>query len=265
MRRKREISRANGVCTVMNQVKIVCVTQLWYAAMHRRSDLWISVWCSKRKSKPKHVFLLVWIAALVDNQSQSQRANTSVWKLALIWHPRTFLVEQMLCGELLHKSACEERHVTWMGGQRNMFSPATLFLGPVRCVADWSGIVFFVKAWPSEVRSCAVNLGQERKSRRLESWRKAWESSGEQVNEERCRAVCRHSFVITHLWRKRPDILSAHLSKAPDSCPDHLARRARFTSWRTLNQTSFGFQLCGRWKLRSHTITSERRSKCPLK
>lgn len=40
-------------------------------------------------------------------------------------------------------------------------------LGSVRCFADWSGIVS-LKAWPSEVRSCAVNLGQGKKAR---GWR----------------------------------------------------------------------------------------------
>ncbi len=86
-------------------------------------------------------------------------------------------------------------------------------LGSVRCFADWSGIVSFVKAWPSEVRSCAVN---REKSKRLETRGRRGKATRERANGGR--AVCRHSFVITHLWRKRPDILSA-MSEAADFYP----------------------------------------------
>lgn len=124
-------------------------------------------------------------------------------------------------------------------------------LGSVCCFADWSGIVSFVKAWPSEVRSCAVN---RKKSKRLETRGRRGKATRERVNGgPKSRAVCKHSFVITHLWRKRPDILSA-MSETADFYPWSLPccflsvkkkklSCERFILWLGLNQPLSTFVL----------------------
>lgn len=184
--------------------------------MHSYNYLWISVCDFQNESKLNHVFLLVWIAALLHNHSQSSRANRSVWNLALIWHRLTFPMENSPNRCLAKRASSrgpsdvEEvrvRSKSHMNARsEKLLLTMDSILGSACCLEDWSGIVSFVNAWPSEVRSCAVNLSQE-KSRRPETRRKAWESSSER------RTLEKHSFVITHLWSKRPDILSA-VSKA---------------------------------------------------
>ncbi len=83
-------------------------------------------------------------------------------------------------------------------------------LGSVCCFADWSGIVSFVKAWPSEVRSCAVNRGKKQEAG---DQGKAWESDS-RTRERRLEMLsglqaflcdytsvekeARHSF--SHVW-----------------------------------------------------------------
>lgn len=128
----------------MNQEKLVWNILFWCTIMHSYNHLWISVCDFQNESKLNHVFLLVWIAALLHNHSQSSRANRSVWNLALIWHRLTFPMEnspnRCLAKRASSQGSGDSRQmlrkcvwgatVTWTRGQRNLFSPWILFLGP---------------------------------------------------------------------------------------------------------------------------------------
>lgn len=178
---------------------------------------WINVRDLQNESKLHHVFLLVldcdtsWLSQL-----QSRRANKSVWNLVLIsqadiWDGKC--TKQMLRRERL---SCQMLG-KWLGRADKTILTTNSILGSVCCFADWSGIVSFVKAWPSEVLHV---LWTGKKSKRLETRGRRGKATRERANGGRwkSRAVCRHSFVITHLWRKRPDILSA-MSEAADFYP----------------------------------------------
>lgn len=149
----------------------------------------ISVCVLQNESKLHHVFLLVCNTSWLP-QSQSRKANKSGWKLVVISQTdisdekftRQMLRREQFSCQMLGKCVWDVSNDSHMNGRAHRLILTTnSILGFVCCFADWSGIVSFVKAWPSEVRSFAVNLGQE-KSRRLETRGRRGKATRERAN-----------------------------------------------------------------------------------
>lgn len=116
--------------------------------------------------------------------------------------------EQLSC-QMLGKCVWDVSNDSHMNGRADKLLRFYFGVCALLCWLKWHCVLCeSMTLWGAFMR-CEPRPGKKQEAGdQGQAWESDWRTSGRWKSRAVC---CRHSFVITHLWRRRPDILSANV------------------------------------------------------